>query len=253
MNMNTPNPLVPQGTFAEASAKSRTRLVVFSILAAHLVFVGVLLLQGCKRTPTEPIAPEPTNQFANIEPLPFTPPASPTNPWTPPAIGGVTTSTPPDVVTPTNEPPPLPPPTNSPPAAEKEHKIVKGDTFEKLGKKYGVGWKAIVEANPGVDPAKLKPDMIVKIPEAKAKAPAPTGNGVKPAGEAAKTYVVQSGDNLLKLSKKFGVSVKALRSANGLKTDRIKVGDKLKIPVKAAAPAAPAEKSAPAGTIPGVN
>ena len=54
MKMNTPNPLVPQGTFPDGPGKSRTRLVVFTILAAHVVFVCVLLLQGCKRTTTEP-------------------------------------------------------------------------------------------------------------------------------------------------------------------------------------------------------
>jgi LysM repeat protein len=50
-----------------------------------------------------------------------------------------------------------------------------------------------------------------------------------------KTYTVKSGDTLSKIATQQGVSVKALRSANNLKTDRIKVGQKLKIPVKAAA------------------
>ena len=57
---------------------------------------------------------------------------------------------------------------------------------------------------------------------------------------------MKSGDNLTKIATQHGISVKALRAANGLKTDSIKVGQKLKIPAKAAsapvtAPAAPAE------------
>ena len=57
---------------------------------------------------------------------------------------------------------------------------------------------------------------------------------------------MKSGDNLTKIAAQHGTSVKALRAANGLKTDSIKVGQKLKIPAKAAsapvtAPATPAE------------
>ncbi len=50
-------------------------------------------------------------------------------------------------------------------------------------------------------------------------------------------YVVKSGDTLTKIAATHGTTVKALRAANTLKTDKIKVGQKLKIPVKAVAPA----------------
>lgn len=46
----------------------------------------------------------------------------------------------------------------------------------------------------------------------------------------AKTYKVQSGDNLEKIARQKGVSVKALREANNLKQDRIVIGQTLKIP-----------------------
>jgi N-acetylmuramoyl-L-alanine amidase len=49
-------------------------------------------------------------------------------------------------------------------------------------------------------------------------------------------YTVKSGDNLTKISAQFGTTIKALRTANDLKTDSIKVGQKLKIPAKASAP-----------------
>jgi LysM repeat protein len=226
MKMNTPNPLVPQGTFPDSAAKSRTRIVVFAILAAHVVFVCVLLLQGCKRTTTEPTPPEQTS----LAPEPFT-----NNLVTPP-----TNLAPPlpetNIVVPplTNEPPPLPPPAGP----EKEHTIVKGDNFYTLGKKYGVGYKAIAEANPGVNPNKLKIGDKIKIPAPKAKEGAPSnGGGATAAPSAEKTYTVKSGDTLMKIAKTHGVTIKALRSANNLRTDRIKVGDKLKIPAKASAPA----------------
>ncbi|MEO2082599.1 MAG: LysM peptidoglycan-binding domain-containing protein [Desulfurobacteriaceae bacterium] len=45
-------------------------------------------------------------------------------------------------------------------------------------------------------------------------------------------YRVKRGDSLLKISKKFGVSVAEIKRINGLRGSRIYVGQKLKIPVK---------------------
>jgi LysM repeat protein len=49
------------------------------------------------------------------------------------------------------------------------------------------------------------------------------------------------------------VSVKALRTANNLKTDQIKVGQKLKIPTKSSAPGAETVTSASAAGGTGTN
>jgi nucleoid-associated protein YgaU len=43
-------------------------------------------------------------------------------------------------------------------------------------------------------------------------------------------YVVKSGDTLSRIAKVHGTTVKALEAANGLASDRIVVGTKLKIP-----------------------
>jgi LysM repeat protein len=50
-------------------------------------------------------------------------------------------------------------------------------------------------------------------------------------------YVVKSGDVLYNIARSHGTSVRALRSANNLKNDRIVVGQKLKIPSKSVTPA----------------
>jgi LysM repeat protein len=253
MKMNTPNPLVPQGTFADGAVKSRTRIVVFTILAAHVVFVCMLLLQtaGCKRTPPEGAteAVNPPESFPPPNTNIFVPPTDLVTP-TPPS--NVVSTPPTNEVTPTPTPTPPTPPT--PPAGpEKEHVIAKGENFYTLGKKYGVGFKAIAEANPGVDPTKLKIGQKVKIPAPKAKEGAPAGaDAGSPAPAAAKAYTVKSGDTLMKIAKTHGVTIKALRSANNLKTDRIKVGDKLKIPAKGAAPATPPVEP-PGATTPAVG
>jgi LysM repeat protein len=65
---------------------------------------------------------------------------------------------------------------------------------------------------------------------------------------------VKSGDNLTKIAGQYGISIKALRAANALKTDSIKVGQKLKVPAKASAPVAvPTAPVEPAPTAPSVS
>ena len=44
------------------------------------------------------------------------------------------------------------------------------------------------------------------------------------------TYAVKSGDNLTTIAKKHGVTVDAIRQANGIAGDRLDVGQQLKIP-----------------------
>jgi LysM repeat protein len=56
--------------------------------------------------------------------------------------------------------------------------------------------------------------------------------------DAPRTYTVKSGDTLTKVATAHKTTVKALRAANNLKTDAIKVGQKLTIPTPPA-PAAP--------------
>ena len=240
--MNTPNPLVPQGTFAE-KGKSQIRITVFAILAIHVVLLGLLLIAGCNKKQTDQA------QDTGIPPVP--PP--PVDTWPPGP-----TSPPPAAVTPqlTETPPPVPPPANpivTPPPLEvpaaglTEHTIAKGESFYTLGKKYNVGYKSIVDANPGVNPNRLKIGDKVKIPGPKSPGAAGPSGATATAtapGDGTKSYKVKSGDNLMKIAKSYGLGVKQLRAANNLKTDQIKVGQTLKIPAKAA-PAAPEAAAVP--------
>src|SRR5688572_10314513 len=47
--MNTPSPLIPQGSLSQMKGRSNVQLAVITIVAIHVVFFGGLLLQGCKR------------------------------------------------------------------------------------------------------------------------------------------------------------------------------------------------------------
>jgi LysM repeat protein len=48
-------------------------------------------------------------------------------------------------------------------------------------------------------------------------------------GQITAVYVVKSGDTLAKIAKTHGTTIKAIKSANGLDTDHIWVGQKLKL------------------------
>jgi len=244
MKMNTPNPLLPQGSLLD-KGKSHFRITVFATLAVHVVLLCVLLIAGCNKkteqTADSGLAPQPsetwpTNNGAVPPPLPPPPPPSP-----------ITTQ---EVAAPTPPPPPVPdhfPP--APPVPEMtlgsgtDHTIVKGETLATIGKKYGVGYKAIEAANPGINATRLKIGDKIKIPPARTPTTLPganasTGNGTGTDG--AKSYKVKSGDNLGKIGKAYGVSPKQLRAANNLKTDQIKVGQTLKIPAHTSTAGVPA-------------
>lgn len=237
MNNPNPNPFVPQGSLLDQKNKLRSRvrtafLCVVGIPAA--VILVALLAQGCKReqpVPSEPPQPPPM-ELTNPPSMDTNPPVAPTNP-APPVV----------------EPPPPPP---APPApAMGEYTVVKGDTFSGIAKKSGVSVKAIKEANPGVDPLKLKVGQKLVLPASAAPAAtAPSATTAAPVGAASneQVYTVKSGDTLTKIATHLGTTVKAIRAANSLKTDKIKVGDKLKVPAKAsasAAAAAPVAEPAP--------
>lgn len=90
--------------------------------------------------------------------------------------------------------------------------------------------------NPTVDTVEQE-STIVPEPETK-PAPAPAAPKAKektkqtqPKGKT-RTHTVQKGDNLYRLSVKYGVSVDEIKRANNLKDINLKIGQKLKIPVK---------------------
>jgi LysM repeat protein len=273
-----PNPLVPQGTFeSQARGKSHVRIAVFTILAIHVVVLGALLIQGCKRDKEDTTAnTTPTNDFTGIAPfggsndIVSTPPAS--NPPTAPNAGGTTatstpgltpfapmTPTPSSTVTPST---PISPMVNtSESAGASEHVIVKGDTFATLATKYGVSVKQIQAANPNLSPTKLKIGDKVKIPAkttASSRSTAAASLGSTSGATSPDVYVVKSGDTLGKIAKAHGATTKELQTLNNLSTTQIKVGQKLKMPARGSAPAtatptptAPGGLSPAGGTPPG--
>ncbi|HSH93449.1 MAG TPA: LysM peptidoglycan-binding domain-containing protein [Roseimicrobium sp.] len=234
--MSTPNPLVPQGSLppSQGKGKSNIRLVILGVAAVHAVFIVGLLVQGCNK----PQPPAPTPEPTVLPPLP----AADTNffPAPAPAPGtGTTAVVAAPMPTPLPEPVPAPAPTPSadmaPSGATKEYVVLKGDSFSTIAKKSGTTAAAIAKANPGVDSSKLKIGQKLVIPEgataATAGVAAPAA-GITSSNGSTTSYTVKTGDTLTKIAKNNKTTVQALRAANGLKTDRIHVGQKLKVPSK---------------------
>jgi LysM repeat protein len=250
--MSIPNPLIPQGTEStKPRVQSNIRIAVVTILSIHAVLFAGLLMQGCKpesqktaQADTQPFDP---NMFPSQPPV--TPGVDPTAPVPPPPLPvaggqpGVAGVSDPSAVPAPGAPAPMPLLPETAPAvpavpaapevgAAREHVIAKGDVIANLAKQYGVSSAAILAANPGVDPKRLKLGAKIVIPPATASAAVATAPAAAPSGD--KVYVVKSGDNLTKIAKQFGTTINDIRKVNGLKTDRLSVGQKLKVPTKIA-------------------
>jgi LysM repeat protein len=258
-NMNNQSPLIPQGSVLEQKNKGRARvkIAVFVVLAIHGVGLLALLMQGCRKPDeTASLQSDLTNNvipptFASTDPN-ITPSTdvtatatSPSNTSSPalPANSGLTTAAP------------------GLPGPGSDYAVVKGDTLAGIAKRNHVSLRALEDANPGVEPTKLKIGQKLHIP-----APTPTAtlasNGAGAPGAADATtsigsgdeqvYTVQSGDNLIKIANRHKTTVKAIRAANHLTSDSIKVGQKLKVPTKtgtASVPSAsPLPETLPAGS-----
>jgi peptidoglycan DL-endopeptidase CwlO len=139
----------------------------------------------------------------------------------------------------------------------KPYAIAKGDTLAKIAKANGTTVGALTKANPHLDPAKLQPGQKIQIPAAAAAlASAELGfkepSSAEKSSTAAGVHSVKAGETLTKIAKQHGTTVKAMRAANGLKTDRLIVGQKLKVPAGHARAATEQTKTA-AVTNPATN
>ena len=237
MNNQSPqSPFVPQGSTLDQKNRSRARvkLAVFFVLALHGVGLLALLLQGCHREETAQ-----NNQNTNTVP----PLMELTN------SGIVATEPSPAPIAPTN-PAPLPEAAIAAPAAMTDYTVAKGDTFATIARSCKVSTKAMMDANPGVEATKLQVGQKLHVPAPTKTATAAAAPVTTPGEQTTpqQHYTVKSGDTLIKIATEHHTTAKAIRAANSLKTDRITVGPKLKMPVKV--PTVSPTETASANTMP---
>lgn len=128
-----------------------------------------------------------------------------------------------------------------PAAAQSASYIVqRGDTLYGIARRHGVSVSALAAANGLTPQAWVYVGQRLVIPDAgstPAPAPAP----------ATRIHLVQPGENLFRLGLRYGTTAAAIRSANGLRSDLIYVGQRLVIPGSGggAPPSTPAPTPAP--------
>jgi LysM repeat protein/lysophospholipase L1-like esterase len=134
-----------------------------------------------------------------------------------------------------------------PAASTKVHTVADGDNFWSVARQHGVTVAALTEANPGVDPTRLRIGQPLALPAAAATATAARpAAGKQHAALDGAGYVVADGDNFWSIAKRLGVSADDLTRLNaGLDPLRLQPGQVLAVPDNARAEALAAP--APAG------
>ena len=138
------------------------------------------------------------------------------------------------------------------------HTVGSGETIYAIAKKYGLTTEKILQANPGLNPARIHAGDKIRLPSfasAPAKAlppststPTPTTSSTPP-----QTWLkVKKGDTLSRIARENNVKLEDLRTWNGLSADTIRPGDLLRIraPAPAASKIVSATPSAPSKPTP---
>lgn len=139
-----------------------------------------------------------------------------------------------------------------------------GETVETIGRHHGVPVAAILQANNIQSAAAVKPGQRLVIPRyvldsttqqrpsiaapATQPAPRPAAPAVAPANPkaAASVHVVQPGESLMALSRRYGIPLSGLAAANNIPAhSKLNVGDRIAIPATAHASAPPPVTQAP--------
>lgn len=101
-----------------------------------------------------------------------------------------------------------------------------GDTLLSIARRFGTTVAELQRLNNITNPDKLSVGQKLIVPGAGAGTAATPASGVQ-----GKTYVVQRGDTLLSIARRFGLTVKQLQEANNIvNPDLISVGQTLVIP-----------------------
>ncbi|NTU43184.1 MAG: LysM peptidoglycan-binding domain-containing protein [Nitrospirales bacterium] len=106
------------------------------------------------------------------------------------------------------------------------HTVKKGDTLEKIAKKYDLSKKEIISLN-NIRKERLKPGqklLVKRAEETKGKTKEIASQERK---ESATYYTVKKGDTLKKISRKFNVEIADLMALNGMKKKSLSSGERI--------------------------
>jgi LysM repeat protein len=110
---------------------------------------------------------------------------------------------------------------------QKLYTVSKGDNLFTIARINKTSVSEIQKENPNLDPRRMQLGQTIIIPAAKSE---PVQSPSQPTVSGKKTYVVQSGDNLQKISRELNVSVSSLMQHNNLRSTKIDIGQQLSVP-----------------------
>jgi LysM repeat protein/3D (Asp-Asp-Asp) domain-containing protein len=113
-----------------------------------------------------------------------------------------------------------------------QHTVAKGENLFRLSLRYGVRLASILEANGLEDADHLVVGQVLRIP--KAGLQPQTTESANPK-ETSADHLVDRGENLYRISLRYGVPVQQIQEANGLSNPNLlKAGQRLVIPLEGA-------------------
>ena len=138
------------------------------------------------------------------------------------------------------------------------YKIVKGDTLWGIARKNNVSLNALLGANPGLNKnASLSIGQEVLLPGTGTPVTEVPGSPSEPdltvVSPGSTSYVVKKGDNLTRIASIHGVTIQAVRSANGLSGDTLQIGQTLVMPGGGSTPSSPPSVPVPVPSLGGNN
>lgn len=124
----------------------------------------------------------------------------------------------------------------APTLKQRVYNVKPGDNLLAIARTFGVSASDLKAAN-GLSSDVIHPGQVLNLPGAKATGETPSVAAPKPAEAESKlttkTYIVKSGDRLVFIAKKFGVTQEDLVALNKMKDPgKLQIGQTLKIPVR---------------------
>ena len=99
-----------------------------------------------------------------------------------------------------------------------EYTVRAGDSLWQIARRFGTTVEAIKSLN-GLTSDALDVGQVLRIPTAQS-------------GPSYTEYTVRPGDSLWQIARRYGTTVEAIKSLNGLKSDLLSIGQVLRIPAR---------------------
>ena len=131
--------------------------------------------------------------------------------------------------------------------------VQKGDNLWTIARRFNVPLNELYAAN-GLDMnsiLRIGQQLQIPVEGGTATVTAPSADTYQPSSfnQGSTEYTVKRGDSLSKIANQFDTSVRAIKAANGLSSDLIRVGDKLVVPVSSSTGSSSAMSAAPSESI----